>query len=98
MNIEFTADAQRHVDAAAAWWLANRPLAPALFGDELADTLRLLASSPLLAQVFDQVEGKVVRKVRLPRTRYALYFTVDGDLVTVHALWHGARGSGPPLP
>jgi hypothetical protein len=44
------------------------------------------------------VEGRVVRKVRLPRTRYALYFTIDGEIITVHALWHGTRGSGPPLP
>ena len=42
--------------------------------------------------------GKPVRKVRLPRTGHALYFTMEDDLVTIHALWHGARGSGPPLP
>jgi plasmid stabilization system protein ParE len=98
LRIEFTPDAQRQVEVAAAWWLANRPLAPTLLADELDEALSLLASSPLLARVFDDVEGKVVRKVRMPRTRYALYFTIEGDLLTVHALWHGARGSGPPLP
>jgi len=51
-----------------------------------------------LTQVWAEVEGKPVRKVRLPRTGYALYFTIEDDLVTVHAVWHGARGSGPPLP
>jgi len=69
-----------------------------LFADELADALKLLAGTPLLAQVFDEVEGAVVRKVRLPRTHYGLYFTVAGDIVTVHALWHGSRGGDPPLP
>jgi hypothetical protein len=29
---------------------------------------------------------------------YALYFSITDNLVTVHAVWHGARGSGPPLP
>jgi plasmid stabilization system protein ParE len=79
LNVELTDAAQRQVEAAAAWWGANRTYAPALFSDELEGALELLAHGPLLAQVFANIEGKVVRKVRLPRTRYALYFTVDGD-------------------
>ncbi len=98
MIIEFTSAAESQVDLAAARWRANRPNAPELFRDELSEALALLAAEPLLAQVFAEVERKVVRKVRLPRTRYALYFTIDGEIITVHALWHGARGSGPPLP
>jgi plasmid stabilization system protein ParE len=95
--VEFTPAAQNQVDLAAAWWRANRTYAPMLFSDELSEALALLAAEPLLAHVFAEVEGKVVRKVRLPRTRYALYFTIDGEIITVHALWHGSRGSGPPL-
>jgi hypothetical protein len=68
-----------------------------LFEDELAEAGALLESGPLLARVFDEVGGRVVRRAPLPRTRYALYFTVGDELVTVHALWHGSRGSGPPL-
>jgi hypothetical protein len=49
-------------------------------------------------QVFADVEGKLVRRVRLPQTRYALYFTIAGEIVTVHAVWHSARGGSPPLP
>ncbi len=78
--------------------VANRPYSPMLCADELAKALALLTAEPLLAQVFAEVEGTVVRKVRLPRTRYALYFTIDAEVTTVHALWHGSRGSGPPLP
>ena len=97
MKVEFTDDAREQVRAASAWWRENRPLAPSLFENELAAAVGLLESGPLLARVFDEVAGKVVRKARLPRTRYALYFTVQDDLVTVHALWHASRGSGPPL-
>jgi hypothetical protein len=68
-----------------------------LFRDELAFAIELFVSAPPLTQVFDRVEGKVVRRIRLPKTHYALYFTFDDDLITVHALWHGARGSAPPL-
>lgn len=40
---------------------------------------------PPLTQVWADIEGTPVRKVRLPRTGYALYFTIEDDLVTVHA-------------
>ena len=97
MRVEFTDDAREQVRVASAWWRENRRGAPTLFEEELAEAVALLESGPLLARVFEEVGGKVVRKARLPRTRYSLYFTVHDDLVTVHALWHGARGSGPPL-
>jgi len=97
-QIEFTDAATGQAEAATTWWRANRLAAPALFDDELAYALDLLARMPPPTQVWGEVEGKPVRKVRLPRTGHALYFTIEDDLVTVHALWHGARGSGPPLP
>ena len=98
IRVEFTRPASDQASAAELWWRANRPAAPDLFESELAAALEQLASLPLLAAVFAEVQGEVVRRVRLPRTRYALYFTLDGDQVTVHALWHGARGAGPSLP
>ena len=97
-RVELTDAATGQAEAAATWWRANRLAAPALFDDELAYALDLLARMPPPTQVWDEVEGKPVRKVRLPRTGHALYFTIEDDLVTVHALWHCARGSGPPLP
>ena len=97
-RIEFTEDATQQAEVAATWWRANRPSAPELFDDELAYALDLLTKMSPLSQVWGEVEGAPVRKVRLPRTQYALYFTLVGNLVTVHALWHGARGSGPPRP
>jgi plasmid stabilization system protein ParE len=97
LRVEFTDDAREQVRGASAWWRENRRSAPSLFEDELAEAIALLESGPLLARVFDEIGGKVVRRSRLPRTRYALYFTVGDELVTVHSLWHGSRGSGPPL-
>ena len=97
IRVELTPEASQQVLEASAWWSENRPSASAPFRDELALAIELLVSAPPLTQVFDRIEEKIVRRIRLPRTRYALYFTFDDDLVTVHALWHGARGSGPPL-
>lgn len=96
-RIELTDDAAAQAEAADAWWRANRLAAPELFGDELAYALDLLATMAPLTQVWAELEGKHVRRIGLPRTRYALYFVVEGDLVTIHAVWHGTRGSGPPL-
>jgi hypothetical protein len=62
LNVEFTESAQLQVDAASASWKANRPYAPPLFADELTHALELLAKSPLLASVFDDVDGKAIRK------------------------------------
>lgn len=96
-RVEFAAAASAQVEAAAAWWRANRGAAPSLFEDELAFAIDLLSSMPPLTEVWAVLDGREVRKLRLPRTRHALFFTIEGDLVVVHALWHGARGEGPPL-
>ena len=97
-RVELTDAALSQAEAAATWWRTNRPGAPEAFDDELAYALDMLTRMPPPTQIWADIEGKPVRKVRLPRTGHALYFTIDDDLVTVHALWHGARGSGPPLP
>jgi hypothetical protein len=72
LRVEFADDAREQVRVASAWWRENRRVAPTLFEEELAEAVALLESGPLLARVFDEVGGKVVRKARLPRTRYSL--------------------------
>lgn len=58
LNVEFIDRATEQIEAAATWWRVNRPYAPRLFADELADALALLVRSPFLAQVFAEVEGQ----------------------------------------
>jgi hypothetical protein len=71
--------------------------APHLFESELASALDLLGKAAPRTRVWTEIEGRAVRKVRMPRTGYSLYCTVEGDLITVHAVWHRARGGEPPL-
>jgi plasmid stabilization system protein ParE len=97
VKIELTPDAREQIRSAADWWRDNRLTAPTLFEEELAAAVEMLGAGPLLTRVLGEIGGKMVRKVRLPRTRYALYFTGGDDLVTVHARWHDSRGGGPPL-
>lgn len=96
-QVEFTEAASEQVQLVAAWWRANRRAAPDLFESELTDAVAQLAAMPPLAQVWGEVEGQPVRKLRLPRTRLAIFFTIESGIVVVRALWHGVRGSGPPL-
>jgi plasmid stabilization system protein ParE len=99
LRVEITRRAADQIREAVSWWREHRAAAPELLEGELARALELATRAPLVAAVFSEtVAGHVVRRLRLPRTRYAIYFTYAADLVTVHALWHGARGEGPPLP
>jgi hypothetical protein len=52
LKVEFADPAREQVRAASAWWRKNRPAAPTLFDDELADAVSLLESGPLLTRVF----------------------------------------------
>ena len=45
-RVEFSPEAASHVEAIAAWWIANRPAAPLLFANELRAALRQLQRSP----------------------------------------------------
>lgn len=73
--------------AFACRWVAHRPVAPALFPDELAQVERFLRENPELGSVYDAHSSSVVRRVLLPRTRNHLYYRyrVDRDELTVLA-------------
>ncbi len=67
MRIEFTRRTADQVRAATEWWRANRSKAPGLFVDELEHALELLTLDPPRAQVFAEIESKVVRRVEKRR-------------------------------
>jgi plasmid stabilization system protein ParE len=97
LPVEFSDDAREQADAASTWWRANRERAPDLFDDELAAATERLASSSSLTPVYATVGGAEVRRLLLPRTRYHVYFTIEPDIVVVHAVWHTSRGHSPAL-
>lgn len=99
LQIEFSPDALEQIRAIHDWWRTHRPAAPELLREELAATLEMIRSSPKVARgyPFSAIPG--LRRTLMPRTRYHLYFTFHEEraLIFVHALWHAARGHGPPL-
>ena len=69
-----------------------------MFDRELAHALHHIGRVPHASKLFDRIDGAEVRRVLMPHCRYALYFVIEENDVLVVALWHMARGSGPPLP
>jgi plasmid stabilization system protein ParE len=97
VRVELAPQAAKQVGAISAWWTANRPAAPLLFAEELGRAVRVLERSPRTGTTYEAVPA--YRRVILPRTRYVVYYReVGGDVVKIFAVWHGARGMGPPLP
>lgn len=86
------------LEEARAWWLQHREKAPFAFDEELLALFDLLEDRPALVGR-PVVEPTKARRVYLGRIRYYVYFQVssDGELVEILALWHGSRGSAPPL-
>ena len=98
-RILVSATARRQLHEIAAWWKENRPDEPALFLDQLEASLQRLSALPGSGSPYLLERPVDVRRVLLSRCPYHLYYTVDDDAgtVTIRAVWHTARGHGPPL-
>jgi hypothetical protein len=94
--VELAPRALGQVRAVDDWWCWNRLAAPTLFADELANALEMLERGVLFGVVYPFPLFEV-RRFLLPRSRYHVYYSVDGDLVKVRAVWHTSRGKAPPL-
>lgn len=92
--VVFDRDAQAEASAIDLWWRENRPAAPNLFRDELERMIALAARVPESGRV---VRDRDVRRIRLRRTQYHVYFRVESNALVVLAIWHARRGSGPEL-
>ena len=93
-----TRGAARQVEAAAAWWTANRPAAPNALRDDLAAALTLIADQPTCG-VPTASRSPGLRRIHLARVGYNVYYRVAPRLrqVQIVALWHARRGSPPSL-
>ncbi len=97
-QVRVSADAEAQLRAIRAWWIANRPATPDLFDREVDAAVAAIGNSATAFPVYRREEGADIRRIILPKTRYAIYYADEAEAVLVVAVWHGARGSGPPLP
>jgi plasmid stabilization system protein ParE len=97
LPVEFSPQALAQARAAHAWWRKNRPLAPRLLREELAEALGLLRISPSAGAPYPHPRVSGVRRLVLRRTRYYLYYVAGSERVTILAVWSNLRGRAPPL-
>ena len=95
-RVELAPRALAQVRLIDGWWRENRLAAPTLFAGELAHALEQLERGVLFGVVYPFPLFEV-RRFLLPRSRYHVFYSVDGDLVKVRAVWHASRGKGPRL-
>jgi plasmid stabilization system protein ParE len=86
------------------WWRRERSAVPDLFLDEVDRALRRLVETPGAGAPYagrgrpGVIVGPAgVRRMRLARSRYHVYYTIDdaARTVTVLDVWHASRGAEP---
>lgn len=98
-RVAFSKSASEQASAIDDWWRENRPAAPDLFWRELEAAIELLRTSPALGPIYAPSPVPGVRRVLIGRSRYHVYWEIDAATrtVTITAVWHAERGSGPPM-
>jgi hypothetical protein len=77
VNFLVSKRARRQIEVMQAWWAKNRPAAPRLLLDELAQAERLLRENPTFGVVYKEHKVGPVRRVFLARTKRHLYYRYD---------------------
>ena len=72
---------------ALEWYEARQPGLGREFDAELLTLFERIKQNPELFQK----ETDLVRKAWMPRFKYRIYFTVEGDEIGVVAIWHPGR-------
>lgn len=99
MKVELSKRAWRSIEKIQAWWVENRPAAPTLFLDELAEVEEVLRTTPEAGAVYATHRSGVVRRLTMPKTRHQLYYryTHESRRLIVLAVWGAPRERGPLL-
>ncbi len=90
-------EAEAHVRVIGSWWETNRPLAPNLFVDELAEVFEMLRHFAGAGQRVPHASVSGVRRVLLRSSRYHVYYVESRAEVFVLAVWSAVRERGPDL-
>lgn len=96
MNLRLSARARREARRIDERWRAHADHRQ-LFVDELDAALEHVLADPTIGAPYDAATMEPVRRVRLPKTDYFVYYTVQPAEVVVLALWSARRGRQPKL-
>ena len=81
-----TKSAATQINEASAWWRKNRTAAQDAIADEIERAPDILSVQPSLGTRAKHARLSGVRRVRLSRINYFLYFRVSGGILSVLAL------------
>lgn len=97
LAVRFSTLAADEIESADRWWKRNRPAARSAITEELACALEVIVRQPSAGALARNVRLAGVRRVRLARVSYHLYYRVTPEAVEVLAFWHARRGTPPPI-
>ncbi len=94
-----TERADKDILEATTWWRQNRPDAPYLFEDELAEAFEHLAHQPEIGKKAPRPRIPNLRRLILARTRRHIYYEYlrKSHEVRVRSVWGAVRGRGPMI-
>ena len=95
MKVKLTEKAKLHARNERKWWRKNRD-AKELFTHELRAARKELSYAPQL-QIHEEIDGRVIRELQLPKTHHTVYFWINesAETVWVMAIWGQCRGQEP---
>ena len=99
MKVRISAPAKQQSRVISRWWRENRPAAPRLFAQEMAEARRLLSPKPDLGTPYIERGEVLIRRVLLRKTRHHVYYEIDRNdgVVMILAVWGTPKGAEPPL-
>jgi plasmid stabilization system protein ParE len=97
LPVEVTRRAAFQIEAAAAWWAANRPYAPDAIRVDFQEAVTLLSLQPGAGAKSRSARYPDLRRLYLSRVRYHIYYQVLPERIVIVAFWHASRGSSPAL-
>ena len=95
--VSVTPEAEAQVRASDAWWRAERPMAPDMFLNELAEAFEMIRHFAGAGQRVPRGNVAGVRRVLLRASRFHVYYVEGAEVVDVLAVWSAVRGRGPQL-
>ena len=87
LRLVFRRAARQDLEDAALWYEGRRPGLGGEFQSAVEDVLRLIQADPLM---YPRVH-RLVRRVRVRRFPYAVYFLAERDRVVVLSVFHARR-------
>ena len=97
MIARLTERAEREMNSIDERWREEADYAPDLFRGELLAMLERLEKAPTVGIVFATVDSETLYRVLEQRSRYHVYYALQGNNVVVQSIWSAQRKGAPFL-